>query len=266
VYSSPATPARLPKRSGGQSGIAVLWLYMFRRLKENSQSLRRRIMIPICKYLIQQVSSSLLVVIVAGGFVYSQTATVSGGNFGMGTYNFTGTTNVDGTSRQYFDLPSTAYRLEYRNNPSYGLEWEIWESTARGGSGVTRYYNTSNSTTPPASGWQLDVASGPVPTVVYSLTSVDENTQLPEHFTLNQNYPNPFNPNTTITYQLQSVNHVTLKVFDALGKEVATLVNEVQYPGNKSVIFDASALASGIYLYRLQSGFLTQTRKLLLLK
>jgi hypothetical protein len=96
--------------------------------------------------------------------------------------------------------------------------------------------------------------------------SVEVSIQLPAQFMLNQNYPNPFNPNTIITYQLQSVNHVTLKVFDVLGKEVATLVNEVQQPGNKSVRFDASALASGIYYYRLQSGYFNQTKKLLLLK
>jgi hypothetical protein len=95
---------------------------------------------------------------------------------------------------------------------------------------------------------------------------IEVSKQLPEQITLNQNYPNPFNPSTTIAYQLQSENHVTLKVFDVLGKEVETLVNEVQQPGNKSVTFDASALASGIYFYRLQSGSFSQTHKLLLLK
>jgi hypothetical protein len=97
---------------------------------------------------------------------------------------------------------------------------------------------------------------------------------IPTQITLDQNYPNPFNPNTTITYQLQSVNYVILKVFDVLGKEVATLVNEVQQSGNKSVRFNAETLPSGVYFYRLQArqqtggqaGSFTQTKKLLLLR
>jgi hypothetical protein len=98
-----------------------------------------------------------------------------------------------------------------------------------------------------------------------STSNVDE-SGMSEIFQLGQNYPNPFNPNTTIVYHLPSVNHVSLKVFDALGKEVATLVNEVQQPGNKSVRFDAITLASGIYFYRLQAGLYTQTKKLVFLR
>jgi hypothetical protein len=89
---------------------------------------------------------------------------------------------------------------------------------------------------------------------------------IPTQITLDQNYPNPFNPSTTIAYHLLSANHVTLKVFDVLGREIATLVNDVQQPGNKSVRFEASTLSSGIYFYRLQAGSFTATKKLILLK
>ena len=92
---------------------------------------------------------------------------------------------------------------------------------------------------------------------------------VPSTFSLSQNYPNPFNPTTTISFQIP--NHkpqtlVSLKVFDLLGREVATLVNEEVKPGSYERVFNAEGLASGVYLYRLQAGIFAQTRKLLLLR
>ncbi len=86
------------------------------------------------------------------------------------------------------------------------------------------------------------------------------------NFKLFQNYPNPFNPSTSIQYAIGSRQFVTLKVFDVLGKEVATLVNEEKPAGNHQVSFDASELASGIYLYRLSADSFTETKKLILIK
>jgi hypothetical protein len=96
-------------------------------------------------------------------------------------------------------------------------------------------------------------------------TSVSEG-EIPVTFALKQNYPNPFNPSTTISYQIRTQSFVTLKVFDFLGREVATLVNSVEQPGYKSVNFNADNLASGVYYYRLQAGDFIETRKLVLLR
>ncbi|HUI29672.1 MAG TPA: T9SS type A sorting domain-containing protein [Candidatus Acidoferrales bacterium] len=105
------------------------------------------------------------------------------------------------------------------------------------------------------------------------ITSVNERTQLPASFALFQNYPNPFNPSTTIGYDLPSNSFVSLKIYDVLGREVETLVNERQAAGSHSVTFNASNLPSGVYFYRLQvidpvrgTGSYTATKKLLLLK
>jgi hypothetical protein len=76
----------------------------------------------------------------------------------------------------------------------------------------------------------------------------------PTKFALAQNFPNPFNPNTTIRFDLPAPRHVTLKVFDLLGREVATLLDEQTREGEHTVRFDASRLTSGIYIYRLQAG------------
>ncbi|MBK6876812.1 MAG: T9SS type A sorting domain-containing protein [Ignavibacteria bacterium] len=76
-------------------------------------------------------------------------------------------------------------------------------------------------------------------------------TDVPEQFSLEQNYPNPFNPKTIINYELRITNLVKLTVYDVLGHEVATLVNEKQSPGTYEVEFDASGFASGVYFYKL---------------
>ncbi len=88
----------------------------------------------------------------------------------------------------------------------------------------------------------------------------------PAVFSLSQNFPNPFNPKTTINYQLPMAAFVTLKVFDALGREIATLVNEKQRAGTYSAEWDASRAASGIYFYRLQAGTFSATKKMALIR
>ncbi len=89
---------------------------------------------------------------------------------------------------------------------------------------------------------------------------------IPASFALNQNYPNPFNPTTMINYQLSANSHVTLKVYDVLGREMATLVNQRQNAGYYSVAFDAARFASGTYFYILKAAGNVNVRKMLLLK
>lgn len=94
----------------------------------------------------------------------------------------------------------------------------------------------------------------------------EEVTQIPTKFLLSQNYPNPFNPSTKISYSLPKTGFVRLKIYDMLGREVQTLVNEFQSIGYYTTDFDADKLSSGIYLYRLQMGNFTATKKMLLLR
>jgi hypothetical protein len=89
---------------------------------------------------------------------------------------------------------------------------------------------------------------------------------LPSAAKLEQNYPNPFNPSTTINYELPRASHVTLTVYDVLGREVATLVNGVEDPGYKSVGWDAGGGSSGVYFYRLTAGDFGATKKLMLIR
>jgi hypothetical protein len=88
----------------------------------------------------------------------------------------------------------------------------------------------------------------------------------PIEYSLSQNYPNPFNPTTTIDYSILKDGLVTLKVYDILGKEVVSLINEVQLAGTQKITFDASNLSSGVYYYQLVSGEFTSTKKLILMK
>jgi len=99
------------------------------------------------------------------------------------------------------------------------------------------------------------------------LTSVKEIvTSLPTGFALEQNYPNPFNPSTAIRFQTTEYGFATLKVYDVLGSEVATLVNEPLNAGEYETAFNASNYSSGIYFYRLQAGSSTQVKKMILMK
>jgi hypothetical protein len=89
---------------------------------------------------------------------------------------------------------------------------------------------------------------------------------IPVQYSLKQNYPNPFNPTTTIEFSLPKNGNVTLKVFNVLGKEVATLVNGPVESGTHKINFDASTLNSGVYFYRIDAGSFVDTKKMILLK
>jgi len=98
------------------------------------------------------------------------------------------------------------------------------------------------------------------------LTDISENQDIPREFGLSQNYPNPFNPTTVVSSQVPVVSHVKLAIYDALGREVAVLVNERRAAGSYHDTFDASGLASGVYVCRMAAGGFVQSRKMLLIK
>lgn len=103
------------------------------------------------------------------------------------------------------------------------------------------------------------------------ISSVLSSSEIPKQYSLNQNFPNPFNPTTEIRYDIPSEVHVLLKIFSIDGREVRTLVNEVQTPGHKAVVWDGKnnieqPVSSGIYIYKLQSGNYSFSRKMLMIK
>ncbi len=93
-----------------------------------------------------------------------------------------------------------------------------------------------------------------------------ELTLTPDRYSLEQNYPNPFNPSTSINFSIPNSGLVTLKIYDILGKEVVTLVNEVKTAGNYILDFNASALTSGVYFYKIESGSFTDIKRMMLIK
>jgi predicted acyl esterase len=108
---------------------------------------------------------------------------------------------------------------------------------------------------------ELPLLTGSLPKSV-----VLESNDVPEKFNLAQNYPNPFNPTTDIEYAVLTAGHVSLKIFDVLGREITSLVDDVQQAGSYKATFNASNLASGIYFYRLITNETVQTKKMMLLK
>ena len=103
------------------------------------------------------------------------------------------------------------------------------------------------------------------------LASNDEINQLPQAFNLYNNYPNPFNPVTTLRYDIPENSHVTITIYDMLGRQVKTLINQTQDAGYKSLIWDATndygkPVSAGIYLYQIQAGEYISTKKMVLLK
>jgi len=114
-------------------------------------------------------------------------------------------------------------------------------------------------------GWTVEkwAYNGDLPII----TSVEQiGLSVPETFSLAQNYPNPFNPSTTIEFSLPNAAHVSLRVYDMLGREVAVLVNEQRNAGNHRVTFDARSLTTGTYLYSLRAGASQEIRKMVLVK
>ncbi len=119
-------------------------------------------------------------------------------------------------------------------------------------------------------GWDSrDLKGAVINGIVYgdtTITGIEDKILPVNSFSLSQNYPNPFNPATTIRYSIGKPGQVTLKIFDILGKEITTLINEYKLSGNYSINFGGGNLASGIYYYQLKAGDFTDTKKFVLMK
>lgn len=152
-------------------------------------------------------------------------------------------------------------------------------SGVTGNRGVAQIANGNFLTTNGAGIHEIDSTTGALVRTILGGTSLQYITRfgtvtsspdmpglVPERFTLEQNHPNPFNPATTISFQVPAMSFVDLRVYDVLGREVATLVHEEKPPGRYAVTWDAGAAASGVYLYRLQAGRFVETRKLVLVR
>ena len=183
----------------------------------------------------------------------------------------------DGDSLQYINnLPDYIFNMLYENY-QYVDSVLYADATAKAYAGNTQdtaYYNKF---------WEIAKnftirlfknASYRITCVIYTAwinaggvtnLNISENLQ-PESFKLFQNYPNPFNPGTTISYTLPNSGNVTFKIYNILGDEVATLINEEKPAGNYEVEFNANGLASGIYFYQLKAGEFVQTKKMILMK
>jgi hypothetical protein len=102
--------------------------------------------------------------------------------------------------------------------------------------------------------------------IVSFVTGAIDPDARPLQSAVEQNYPNPFNPRTSIEYQISTSTFVSLTVFDVLGREVATLVSDVRQPGSYQVSWDAGAVPSGVYFYRMAAGSFARTRRMMVLK
>jgi hypothetical protein len=146
-------------------------------------------------------------------------------------------------------LPSGSVQIQ----PDYGDRWAVTNISGDGFATVELTQGQS------VSGLNFGLRN-------LGTTSIDDDSTVPREFGLDQNYPNPFNPTTTIQYRLAEASSVQLSVFDMNGRVVASLVNDRQSAGEYSIAFDASALASGVYVYRLVAGGHVFTQKLTLIK
>jgi len=136
-------------------------------------------------------------------------------------------------------LLSKGYELDWLELPE-GHSWGLWRATI---DNMLKYFFPSSAT-------GIDI----------------NNLQMPEGFELYQNYPNPFNPSTTMIFSISDARSTNLKVYDILGNEIATLVDEEKTSGSYSVIFIADQLSAGVYFYELKSGDFVKTKKMVLLK
>ena len=162
---------------------------------------------------------------------------------------------------------------EYSNSSWTQLGSDIDGEAASDYSGTSVSMNSAGDRVAIGAPWNDGTANTAGHVRVYSLAElfIDSQQLLPDKFTLDQNYPNPFNPITTLRYELPENGLVNITIYDMVGRQVKTLVNQRQDAGYRSIIWDATndngkPVSAGIYLYQIQAGGNMQTKKMVLLK
>ena len=169
------------------------------------------------------------------------------------------------------EINNLGFEIERNKYPDFekGESTSLWEKI-----GFVEGHGNSNAT----NDYTFLDANAPKGLVMYRLKQLDADgayeysemvtveNNIAMDFQLMQNYPNPFNPVTTIKYSIPNENNVTIKVYDMLGSEITTLINENKPAGSYEIQFDGSNLASGTYLYKIEAGDFTATKKLMLIK
>ena len=204
-----------------------------------------------------------------------QSGTITGFENNNWTTVYSGTYTVPGTGWKYIELTTPFFYDGTSNllveicfnNSGYTTNSTVYGTTA-GSTIVHNHQDISNGdgctqiTTPST------VTARPNVSLMFtSLSSVHNGaSNLPKDYMLSQNYPNPFNPVTKIEFALPKQSYVTLKIYDLLGREVASLINDTKPAGYYSVDFDAGSLSSGVYIYRMISGTYSQTMRMVVVK
>jgi hypothetical protein len=177
-----------------------------------------------------------------------------GDSYSSGSY----TVNVTSATANAFGhvVPAKIFSWSYGEQyPNFAVQWLVY------GVGFYSTYSVLYNLADGVTGYVIDGMKYGTLTNVVNIQKLS-----PSIFSLNQNYPNPFNPSTTISFTLPTNSLVTLKIYDVLGREVELLANEELLAGTYSRTWDAGAMPSGVYFYRLQAGIYTETKRLLLLR
>ena len=185
---------------------------------------------------------------------------------------YTGTYSVPGTGWQYIDLQTPFSWNGTQNllveicfdNTSYTSNTTVNSTSA---TGMTWHRHLDNSTGCSMTGGALQSTRPNLCMTINLLTgSKTVQNTIPAVFSLEQNYPNPFNPSTSIRFNVPKLSHVKMVIYDVVGREVATLVNEMKQPGSYEAVFNAENFASGVYFYRFEAGDFTDVKKMVLIK
>jgi len=204
-------------------------------------------------------------------FQNTTTTSITGWVTSGWTTGYTGTYTVPGTGWQYIDMTSPYFVYTGQNllieicydNTTY-TDYSTVNSTAA--SGMTWGYYTDNTSGCSMTGG-ASIVNRPNVCITGTVLGVNNiSSAVPNRYSLSQNYPNPFNPVSRINFAIPKQGLVSLKVFDVLGREVRTLVNEVKAPGTYSVDFNGVDLSSGVYFYRLESNGFTDIKRMMLIK